>query len=133
MKSVTSKFGEYGLEEVAKEFVSSASKLEKEYILPKMVGGLKVNLHLGVKNTRIQPTLLEVLSSGIGVYLSPFKIVWGSRIIFAGPSKFFTQANQDQKRETVHAVYSVRDACLNLLTRFRSLTRLVLISQGMEI
>ena len=74
MKSVTSEFGEYGLEEVAKVFVSSASELEKEYILPKMAGGSKVNLLLGVKNTRIQPTLLQVLSSGIGVYLSSFKI-----------------------------------------------------------
>ena len=41
------------------------------------------------------------------MYLSPFKDVWGSRIIFAGPSRFFTQANKEQQRETVHAVYSV--------------------------
>ena len=78
-----------------------------------MVGGSKVNLLLGVKNTRIQPTLLWVLLSDIGVYLSPFKDVWGSRIIFAGPSKFFTQANQGQQRETVLAVYSLRLDCLN--------------------
>ena len=32
-------------------------------------------------------------SSGVGVYLSPFKDVWGSRIIFAGLSKIFTQGN----------------------------------------
>ena len=62
----------------------------------------------GRKNTRIQPVLLRVLPSGVGVYLSPFKDVRGSRIIFAGPSKFFTQANKDQQRETIHAVYSVR-------------------------
>ena len=75
MKRVTSEFGEYGLEEIDKESISSANELEKEYILPKMVGGSKVHLLLGVKNTRIQPTLLRVLSSGIGVYLSPFKDV----------------------------------------------------------
>ena len=74
---------------------------------------MKVNLLLGVKNTRIQPTLLWVLLSDIRVYLSPFKDVWGSRIIFAGPSGFFTQANKDQQRETIHAVYSVRQDCLN--------------------
>ena len=35
--------------------------------------------------------------------------MWGgSRIIFAGPSKIFTQANKDQQRETIHAVYSIR-------------------------
>ena len=113
MESVISEFGEYGLEEVAKEFASSARELEKEYILPKMVGGSKFHLLLGVKYTRIQPTLLRVLSLGIWVYLSPFKDVWGSRIIFAGPSKFFTQANQGQQRETVLAVYSLRLDCLN--------------------
>ena len=57
----------------------------------------------------IQPVLLRVLSSGIGVYLSPFKDVWDSRIIFAGPSKFFTQANIEQHKGTVHAIYSVEE------------------------
>ena len=31
--------------------------------------------------------------------MSPFTDVGGSRIIFAGPSKVFTQANKDQQRE----------------------------------
>ena len=75
MKRITSEFGEYDLEEILKEFISSANELEKEYILPKTIGGSKVHLLLGVKNTRIQPTLLQVLSSDIGVYLSPFKDV----------------------------------------------------------
>ena len=67
-------------------------------MLPKTVGGTKVHLLLGVKNTLIQPVLIRVLPSGVGVYLSPFKDVGGSRIIFAGLSKVFTQANKDQQR-----------------------------------
>ena len=55
MKSVTSEFGEYDLEEVAKEFVSSVSELEKDDILPRMVGGSKVNLLLGVKIQESNP------------------------------------------------------------------------------
>ena len=39
--------------------------------------------------------------------------MWGSRIIFAGPSKFFTKAYKDQQRDTIHAVNSVRQDCLN--------------------
>ena len=31
----------------------------------------------------------------------------GSKILFAGPSKFFTQANKDQQRDLSHDVYSV--------------------------
>ena len=88
IKNVTSEFGEYRLEEIGKEFMSSETESKKEYILPKTVGGTKVHLLLGVKNSRIQPVLLRVLSSDIGVYLNPFKGVWGSRIILAGPSKF---------------------------------------------
>ena len=35
-------------------------------------------MHLlkGVKNTGIQPALIKVLPSGVGVFLSPFKDVW---------------------------------------------------------
>ena len=47
-----------------------------------------------------------VLPSGVGVYLSPFKDVRGSRIIFAGPNKVFTQTNKEQLRDSNHAVYA---------------------------
>ena len=73
------------------------------------MGGTKVHLLLGVKNTRIQPILIRVLPSGVGVYLSPFKDMWGSRIIFAGPIKVFTRANKNQQRESNHAVYSLHN------------------------
>ena len=77
---------------------------------------------MGEKNTRIQPVLLRVLSLGIGVNLSPFKDVWGSRIIFPGPSKFFNQANKNHQRETIHALYSVKKDYLktNNIGEFRS-------------
>ena len=82
--------GKYDLEEISLEFRSSANPTEMSYVLPKTVGVTKVYLLLGVKNTRIQLALIRVLSSGVGVYLSHFKNVWGSRIIFAGHSKVFT-------------------------------------------
>ena len=90
MENVTAGFGEYNLKEIAQEFRDSASQTEMEYVLPETVGGTKVHLLLGIKNTRIQLALLRVLPSGVRVYLSPFKVVWGSRIIFAGPNKVFT-------------------------------------------
>ena len=105
MKNVTADLGNYELEEIGQEFMSTASATEKEYILSKTVVGTKVYLLLGVKNTHVQPLLIRVLSSGVGVYLSPFKDLGGSRINFAGPSKVFTGANKDQQRESNHAVY----------------------------
>ena len=47
-------FGEYNLKEIAQEFKETASPTELEYVLPETVGGTKVNLLLGIKNTRIQ-------------------------------------------------------------------------------
>ena len=52
MDNVTSGFGEYNLE-VIKEYKEYASSIELEYVLPQSVGGTKVHLLLGIKNTRI--------------------------------------------------------------------------------
>ena len=48
--------------------------------------------------------------------------MWGSRIIFAGPSKSFTQPNKEQQRETVHAIYSAKEnhEKTNIIGEFRS-------------
>ena len=64
MESITARFGEYNLKEIAKEFKATAS-----------------------------------------------------RIIFAGPSKIFTQANREQQRELNHAVYftTIESICWNRL------------------
>ena len=69
MDNVTSGFGEYNLKEVIQEYKEAASSIESEYVLPQSVGGTKVHLLRGIKNTRIQPTLLKVLPSGVGVYI----------------------------------------------------------------
>ena len=106
MEKVTSGFGEYNLEEVIREYKEFASGCELEYVLAESVGGTKVHLLLGIKNTRIQPTLLKVLPSGVGVYLSPFKDIWDSRIIFAGPNKVFTKTKKEQLRDSNHEMYT---------------------------
>ena len=66
-----------------------------------------MHLLLGIRNTKIQPVLIKVLPSGVGVYLSPFKDMEGSRIIYAGPSKCFTRTDDDLNREWNHAVDTV--------------------------
>ena len=98
MRNVTADFGKYELEDIGQEFRSTADIIEKSFILPKTVGGTKVYLLLGVKNTPIQPFLIKVLSSGVGVYLSSFKDMWESRMYLP---------NKDQQRESNYAVYSL--------------------------
>ena len=58
MDDVTTELADYDLDEIGKEFISTSTDQEKDYILPKTVGGSKVHLFLWVKNTRIQPILL---------------------------------------------------------------------------
>ena len=107
MNELSTEFHKYGLEEINLEYLKYASDGEKEHILPKTVGGSKVHLLLGIKNTKIQPVLIKVLPSGVGVYLSPFEDVEGSRIIYAGPSKCFTRIDNEQNQESNHAIYTV--------------------------
>ena len=76
-------------------------------ILPESIGGSKVHFLLGIKNTKLHPILVKILPSGVGVFLSPFKDKWGSRIIFAGPHKAFTTGNNDLKTDISHAVFSI--------------------------
>ena len=61
MDKVTSGFGEYNLEEVIKEHTEFGQGVELKQVLPKTVGGTKVHLLLGIKNTRLQPILLKEL------------------------------------------------------------------------
>ena len=72
------------------EYRDQAEPSEKDIILPERVGGSKVQLLLGIKNTNLDSVLVKILPSGVAVYRSLFKDV-GSRMIFAGPHKSFTR------------------------------------------
>jgi len=71
--------------------------------LPPVVGGSTVHLLLGNGDLALEPVLLRVLPSGVGVYRSVFTDIYGSNIIFAGPHKSFSY----RRIITSNAVYSV--------------------------
>ena len=67
------------------------------------------------------------------MYLSPFKDVWGSRIMFAGPQKVFTKINKQMSGDSNHAVYTadvneIQEQCNSGLEiredRFNSIERI---------
>ena len=93
MDDVTGGFGTYDLKEICQEYMDQAEDEEKVLALPEKVGGSKVHLLLGIKNTNLDPVLIKVLPSGVAVYLSLFKDVYGSRLIFAGPHRSFTKGD----------------------------------------
>ena len=97
MNDVTAGFDSYDLPEIAEEYKNQAEGAEKDIVLPERVGGSRVHLLLGIKNTNLDPVLVKVLPSGIAVYLSPFKDIYGSRMIFAGPHKSFKKCDNGLK------------------------------------
>ena len=78
-------------------------------IVPPKVGGSRVHLLLGIKNTSLDPVLIKILPSGVAVYLSPFKDIYGSRLIFAGPHKSFTKTDNGLKTDMLNVVFLIRD------------------------
>ena len=70
MDNVTEGFGSYDLSEICKEYRDQAGEGERDEVLPQRVGGSKVHLLLGIKNTNLDPVLFKVLPSGIAVYMS---------------------------------------------------------------
>ena len=109
MKDVTAGFGSYDLSEITIENRDQAEEEEKDVALPEKVGGSRVHLLLGIKNTNLDPVFIKILALGIAVYLSPFKDIYGSRLIFAGLHKSFTKSDDGLKNEMSNAVFFMRE------------------------
>ena len=106
MNDVTAGFGSYDLSEISEEYrEQQAEAVENDAVLPERVGGSRVHLLLGIKNTNLDPVLVKILPSGVAVYRSPFKDIYGSRMIFAGPHKSFTKDDNGVKIEMSNAVF----------------------------
>ena len=89
ISSVTKSVPHYSLAQV-NEVVRDSFKIDDYTTLPSYIGGDKVRLLIGLKNALIQPILLFTLSSGLGVYKSPFTDIFGSNICYGGPHSSFS-------------------------------------------
>ena len=108
MDSVTSDFSKYDLSEIVDEYRRYSTNPNKSTPLPPYAAGSAVKLLIGIKNNKLDPTLIEILPSGIGVYESPFVDIFGSNIIFAGPHAIFTRENQSLESHLSQAVFKLR-------------------------
>ena len=57
------------------------------------------------KNTHLDPVLITILPSGIGIYRSPFEDIWGSRITLTGPHTSFTRTSSNINTDISHAIF----------------------------
>ena len=95
MSKVTEKFPLCKLREVNVELRKSGFLPKfKTKMLPKYIGGQKVNLLIGIKDPELEPRCLFQLPSGIGVYQSPFTDKFNSNICYGGPHSIFTSINK---------------------------------------
>ena len=62
--------------------------------LPFSIRGSPVGLLIGLQNITMNPVLIGILPSGLGVYRSVFTDVYGSNISFGGPQPFYSKAFQ---------------------------------------
>ena len=110
MNQVTTKFKRYDLSEIVSEFRQHAEVAMRHEVLPPYVAGSEVHLLLGIKNTYLNPVLIGILPSGVGVYRSPFVDIFGSRIIFAGPHSSFTSHNGGLNDDISHAIFHAKES-----------------------
>ena len=113
ISSVTSKFERYDLREINEEFKSNTVHPYQGEALPLYAAGDEVKLLIGIKNNHLNPTLVTILPSGVGVYKSPFIDIFGSRLIYAGPHSVFSKANSKLNIDLSHAVFHMRESILN--------------------
>ena len=75
-------------------------------VLPDYVGGSKVHLLLGIKLS-VQPVHLFTLESGISVFRSPFKDIFGSDICYGGSHQSFKESKTSPQK--YHAALFLND------------------------
>jgi hypothetical protein len=61
------------------------------HVFPPEIGGTHVRLLIGIQNTQLAPVLRLVLSSGLCLYNSKFRDVYGSTLCFGGLHGVFTE------------------------------------------
>ena len=65
MESVTTRFKEYDLKEIAEEYRAACGPGSEDILLPPRIGGSKVHLLTRIKNVKLTPVLEKILDSGL--------------------------------------------------------------------
>ena len=92
IKNITDEMPQYNLSVINKS-VKESQMLDSDQVLPKYVGGGRVNLLLGIKDAYLDPFTMFVLPCGLGVYQSQLIDKFNSRICYGGPHSLFTEVN----------------------------------------
>ena len=86
---ITSEFPTFRLKEVIAE---AKTVVGGDHIFPLEIGGGAVRLLIGIRSTQLAPVLKFTLPSGLCLYESKFRDVYGATLCFGGPHEVFTEA-----------------------------------------
>lgn len=94
IESITEPFPHYNLDQINKALVKSEIYATDDLKLPEYIGGQRVNLLIGLKETELEPKNMFQLPCGIGVYKSQWVDKFGSNICYGGPHELFSKINK---------------------------------------
>ena len=119
ISNVSSKFERYDLSEINAEYRSNKSHPYNGEPQPEYAAGDEVNILIGIKNIHLNPTLITILPSGVGVYKSPFVDIFGSRVIYLGPHSSFSRVNSSLSKDLSRAIFHMREKPIIIKDRLR--------------
>ena len=76
------------MKEINKE-LGDAEMIDVDTPLPEYTRKGHVGILVGLQDVSLDPILIGVLPSGLGVYQRPFVDIWGLSIAYAGPHPLF--------------------------------------------
>ncbi len=86
---ITGTFPTFRLDDVITE---AKATIGSHHVFPQEIGGAPVKLLIGIRSTQLSPVLKFTLPSGLCVYDSKFRDVYGATLCFGGPHEVFTCA-----------------------------------------
>ena len=97
VNTIAGSLKEQSLKEVNKE-LRKFGLVDQHTPLPRYAAGGSVGVLVGIQDVQLDPVLIAVLPSSIGIYRCPFVDMWGSQIAYAGPHPSFNTpyCQQDQ-------------------------------------
>jgi hypothetical protein len=85
---ITGTFPTFRLDDIITE---ARATIGSHHVFPQEIGGAPVKLLIGIRSTQLAPVLKFTLPSGLCVYESKFRDVYGATLCFGGPHEVFTR------------------------------------------
>jgi hypothetical protein len=85
---ITGTFPMFRLDDIITE---ARAIIGSHHVFPQEIGGAPVKLLIGIRSTQLAPVLKFTLPSGLCVYESKFRDVYGAMLCFGGPHEVFTR------------------------------------------